>query len=81
MMVPGCDVYQGNPEEFDTWNPEHFDMISYGKVVLFFNVTFKSDATGYSKLHNLCFVEELQEFTWSGAGVITLSTMTLVCII
>jgi hypothetical protein len=81
MMVPGRDVYQGNPEEFDTRNPEHFDMISYGKVVLFFNVTFKSAATGYSKLHNLCFVEELQEFTWSGAGMITLSTMSLVCII
>ena len=49
MMVPGLDVYQGDPAKFDTVNPEHLDMISYGKVVLFFSVTFKSDETGYSQ--------------------------------
>jgi hypothetical protein len=57
------------PEEFDVRNPEHYDQISYGKVVLFFSVNFKSEQTRYSQVHNLCLVEELQDFTWHGAGV------------
>ena len=61
-------------------------MISYGKVVLFFSVTFKSDETGYSQLHNLCLVEELQEFTWSarsgaGANIISFANIILYNII
>ena len=78
MMVPGLDVYQGDPAKFDTGNPEHLDMISYGKVVLFFSVTFKSDETGYSQLHNLCLVEELPEFTWSGAGANIMSFANII---
>ena len=62
------DEWQGNPD-FDVRNPEHHDQISYGKVVLFFSVTFKSEATGYSQVHNLCLVEELLDFTWRDAGV------------
>ena len=35
LLIPGRDEWPGRPEEFDTKNPEHFDKISYGKVVLF----------------------------------------------
>ena len=42
MMVPGLDVYQGDPAKFDTRNPEHLDMISYGnllyKIMLLLNI-------------------------------------------
>ena len=71
-MTPGPEEWQGNPQEFkfDVRNPEQFNKISSGKVVLFFNATFKSEQTGYSLLHNLCFVDELFNFTWSDSGVI-----------
>ena len=55
------DVWDGNPEDFDTRNPDHVDMISYGKVVLFFSIRFVSEDTGYDKVHKLCLVEELLE--------------------
>ncbi len=47
FMIPGPDEWQGNPEEFDLRNPEHFDKISYGSDALFFSVTFKSEETGF----------------------------------
>ncbi len=61
FMIPGLDVWDGNPEDFDTRNPDHVDMISYGKVVLFFSIRFVSEDTGYDKVHKLCLVEELLE--------------------
>ena len=57
FMIPGLDVWDGSPEEFDTRIPDHVDMLSYGKVVLFFSIRFVNN--GYNKVHNLCFVEEL----------------------
>ena len=68
MMVPGLDVWKGRPEDFDTRNPEHVKLISYGKVVLFFRIRFQSRWTGYVQVHNLCMVEELLELKCSGQG-------------
>ena len=68
MMVPGLDVWKGRPEDFDTRNPEHVKLISYGKVVLFFRIRFQSRWTGYDQVHNLCMVEELLELKCSGQG-------------
>jgi hypothetical protein len=61
FMIPGLDVWDGSPEDLDTRNPDHVNMISYGKVVLFFSIRFVSVGTGYDKVHQLCLVEELLE--------------------
>lgn len=68
MMIPGLDVWKRGPEDFDTRNPEHVRLISYGKVVLFFRIRFQSPRTGYDKVHNLCLVEELLELKCHGQG-------------
>ena len=56
-------------EDFDVRNPDHYHQISYGKVVRFFSVNFKSEHNDYNQVHNLCLVEELLDFSWRGAGV------------
>ena len=60
-MIPGLDVWDGSPEDLDPRNSDHVNMISYGKVVLFFSIRFVSVGTGYDKVHQLCLVEELLE--------------------
>ena len=58
FMIPGLDVWDRSPEDFDTRNPDHVNMLSYGKVVLF-SIRFVKN--GYNKVHNLCLVEEFLE--------------------
>ena len=59
FMILGLDVWDGSPEDFDTRNPDHVDMLSYGKLMRFFSIRVFINC--YNKLHYLCLVEELLE--------------------